>query len=384
MAIYGPEFFADPHTTYQRMHRDYGLVVPVETRAGARATAVIGFAHAREILDDPLHYPTDPKAGYPRQGAECVDRLDMAQATGADHARLRLAARECLDRIDQHALRTAVGQFAAELIAAFCREGSADLVGDFSGPLVVQTFSWMLGLPPEMWDEADAAVRTLRTTGEAHALTEVAWSAVEAARMTPGADVTSWLCGHPAELDDHEVVQQLLLLYTSGGLPTVDLIANTLLLAMTDDRFGSEVKYGAMSMRDALERVLAIEPPRPILRPRYPPSLQIRDGVHLHPHQPVLVSLAGCAADPVMAADHTAKHGNRSHFGWGGGPHKCPDEAAAIAMLTAEEALNLLLESLPDIELAPGTDIGWLPTLYHRALVDLPVTFAPSSPLPLP
>lgn len=382
--LYGPEFFADPHRTYQQMHHDHGLVVPVETGPGENATAVIGFQHAREVLDDPLHYPTDPKPRQSHQRAERRDRPDLAQASGTDHARLRHTVRECLERIDQHALRTTVGQFTAGLIKTFCMEGSADLVGEFASPLVVRTFSWMLGLPADVWDEADIAVRTLRTMGDASALTPLVWSAVEAARMTPRTDVTSWLCGHPATLDDYEVVQQVLLLYTSGCLPTIDLIANALMLVMTDKEFGGDVMCGSLTLRDALEHVLAVEPPRPTLRPRFPLSLQIRDGVHLHPRQPVLVSLAGCAADPVMAADHTRKVGSRSHLAWGGGQHKCPDEAAAIAMLTAEEALNLLFESLPDMQQAPGTRIEWLQTLYHRALVALPVTFAPTSPLPHP
>lgn len=376
--LYGPAFFADPHRTYQQMHRDHGRVVPVEIGPGERATAVIGFAHAREVLDDPLHYPTAPIVGQ----SERRDQPDLAQATGTDHARLRRAVRECLVRTDQHALRAMVGEFTAALITTFSMEGSADLVGEFASPLVVHTFSWMLGLSPDVWDEAEIAVRTLRTTGDVSVLTQLVWSAVEAARMTPGADVTSWLCRHPEALDDYEVVQQVLLLYTSGCLPTIDLIANALMLVMTDKQFGDDVMCGSLSLRDALEQVLAVEPPRPTLRPRFPPSLQIRDGVHLYPHQPVLISAAGCAADPVMAADQTKKVGNRSHLSWGGGQHKCP--ASAMAMLIADEALNLLFESLPDMRRAPGTRIEWLPTLYHRALVALPVTFTPTTPLPHP
>ncbi len=383
MRLYGPEFFADPHRTYRQAHHDKKLVVPVEMRPGVQATAVIGFKHAREILDDPLHYPTDLAAGQIPQRAERRDRPDLSQATGADHTRLRRVVRECLEQIDQHALRATIRRCTADLIAAFCQEGTADLVGDFAIPLVVQIFSWTLGLTPEGWGEADSAVRTLRATGDASALTEVAWSAVEAARTTPGPDVTSWLCGHPEQLDDHEAVQQLMLLVTAGFLPTVDMIANTLLRVMTDKQFREAVMFAALTYRDALEHGLAVDPPRPVLRPRWPPSLQIRDGVHMHPGQPVLISLAGCAADPIMGEDRAENYGSRFHLAWGGGPHKCPDAGAAMAMLLGEEALGLLFESLPDMELADGARIEFLPSLYHRALVALPVVFDPSSPLPL-
>ncbi|MEU6562598.1 cytochrome P450 [Nocardia nova] len=377
--LYGPEFFADPHRAWQQLHRDRRRVVPVAVAPGQTATAVLGYERACQILADSEHYPTQSVAGQAH--GERQDRVDLAQAAGADHARLRSAVRECLERIDQHALHATVGDLTAMLIASFSRKGSADLVGDFASPLVVQTFSWLLGLPAEMWDRAAAGAAALRAEGDAAVLTEVAWVAVEAARGTSGADVISWLCGHRVGLDDYEVVQQVLLLYRSGCLPTIDLIANTLLLAVTDQQFGDAVMFGALSLRDALEYVLAVEPPRPVLRPRFPPNLQIVDGVHLPAHQPVLVSPAACAADPVMDTSPAGRVGNRSHLGWGGGPHKCPDAAASVAMLVAEHALNLLFESLPDIRHESATPIEWLPNLYHRALLALPVTFEPASPL---
>ncbi|PPJ36415.1 hypothetical protein C5E45_20420 [Nocardia nova] len=378
------DFFTDPRTTYRQMHRDGRSVVPVAMGPGqGTATVVIGFNHAREILDDSLHYPTHPKKDQPRRG-ERRDHQDLAQAVGAQHVRLRSVIRESLAHIDQHALRSTVDHAASGLIASFCGHGSADLVSEFAIPVAVHVFSWMLGLPPDRQDEAAQAVWELRTAEDTTPLTTLAWSAVEAARMTPSTDVISRLCQHSENLDDHEVVQQVVLLYSSGCLPTIDLIGNALMLVMTDQRFGEAVLCGSLGLRDALDRVLTVEPPRPILRPRFPTSLQIRDGVLLPPHHPVLVSPAGCAADPVMAATHARQVGNRSHLGWGGGEHKCPDEAAALAMLTAEEALGLLFESLPDMRLAPDARIGWLPNLYHRALYGLPVVFEPTSPLPHP
>ncbi|WP_433599188.1 hypothetical protein ACQPXH_26495 [Nocardia sp. CA-135953] len=45
----------------------------------------------------------------------------------------------------------------------------------------------------------------------------------------------------PAGLDDNELVHQLATLYGPGIQPQRNLIANTLLLMRTDDRFGGVV-----------------------------------------------------------------------------------------------------------------------------------------------
>ncbi len=63
VALYAPEFAADPHAAYRRMRRVHGPLVPVELAPGVPATLVIGYYQARRILNDPLHFPADPRAG---------------------------------------------------------------------------------------------------------------------------------------------------------------------------------------------------------------------------------------------------------------------------------------------------------------------------------
>ncbi|MGF6884815.1 cytochrome P450 [Nocardia sp. GAS34] len=105
------------------------------------------------------------------------------------------------------------------------------------------------------------------------------------------------------------------------------------------------------------------------------------DGVWLPAHQPVVISMSACNNDPTIRADDRV--GNRSHLAWGAGPHRCPAEP--MAYLIAQDAVDQLLDALPEMQLAlPTGEPPWLPGPFHRALTTLPVTFAPCQPFTVP
>lgn len=62
------------------------------------------------------------------------------------------------------------------------------------------------------------------------------------------------------------------------------------------------------------------------------------------------------------------------------GPHACP--ARSPAYVVVEAAIDLLLDALPEMDLAvPAEHLTWRPDPFHRALAVLPVTFPPAPPL---
>jgi hypothetical protein len=53
-----------------------------------------------------------------------------------------------------------------------------------------------------------------------------------------------------------------------------------------------------------------------------------------------------------------------------------------MAYLIAQDAIDQLLDALPEIRLAvPPDQLTWRPGPFHRALTALPITFPPSPPL---
>ncbi|MFX0578214.1 cytochrome P450 [Nocardia nepalensis] len=389
MSLHSPEFAADPHGAYNDMRRRHGPLVPVEITGDVPATLVIGYREALHILSDPTHFPADPR-GWQSTVPEHCPVLPMmewgptAKTVGEDHARHRGAYTASLDKVDLYALRRTVEAIAVPLINSFCETGSADLLGQYAIPLTVQVLNDLLGFSPEAGQEAFAALMALRDAADAasaerndqrfnSAISDV----VAAKRANPGADVISWLTTHSARLDDAEIVAQTAMLYATGTEPTWNLIVNTVVLMVTNDQFHDELLGGALSIRDAIDEVLFTDPPLANFCSRFPRQPQIIGNSWLPKHQPVVISLAACNDDPAVGGDRT---GNRSHLAWGAGPRSCP--AQSVAMVIVQEALDQLLDALPDIELAvPTEQLQWRPGAFHRAPTAVPVTFPPAPPL---
>ena len=115
------------------------------------------------------------------------------------------------------------------------------------------------------------------------------------------------------------MVHQLACIYGAGIEPQQNLIANALLLILTDERFSGDVLDGNLTVRDALDEVLYQDAPMANYGISYPPYPVQIDGVWLPADQPVLISFSACNNDPAIASDQRA--GNRAHLAWSGAAH---------------------------------------------------------------
>ncbi|MFX0576940.1 cytochrome P450 [Nocardia nepalensis] len=394
--LYGRAFAADPHAAYRAMRTDHGPLAPVEVAPQTPATLITGYRAALRVLDDP-GYSADPRAWQrkaPAAGLPVLGwRPDALHSTGEEHTRLRRAVFAALERVDQHALGRSVERCAVALINGFCASGEADLLTHFAIPLVVHVIHGMLGLSQQTAEHAYDAIMAMRGAVDPQAvershemLLEAMTAAVSVKRATPAQDVTSWLLEHTDSRDSGTEPQQLAMLYAIATQPTWNLIANTLLLFMTDHRFGGDMLDGALSTQDGIDEVLFNDPPLANACPRFPTGMKLLADNTLPAHQPVLISLAGCHTDPAVDVERTDnRRGNRSYLSFGAGEHACPDPAQQIATLIAHESLAQMLDALPDIHLGvPAEELAWLPSAFHRAPAALPAVFPPSAPLPLP
>ncbi|WP_406281320.1 cytochrome P450 [Nocardia sp. NBC_00881] len=389
ISLHSPEFAADPHRAYREMREQYGSLVPVELASGVPATLVIGYYTAVRILNDPNHFPADPRTWQKNVPTDCPVlpmmqwRPNALRSAGAEHARYRQTNIAGLDKVDQYSLHDIVAQIAIPLINSFCADGSADLVRQYAFPLAFAVLNAMLGCPAEIAQQAARGMAAIFEGVDAETgnktLTDAMLQLTLLKRAEPGDDVATRMLLHLAGLSDTEMVHQLGTLYGAGIEPQQNLIVNTLLLILTDERFGDSVLGGSQSTRDALDEVLFNNPPMANFCFSFPRQPILIDDVWLPAHQPVVISIAACNNDPAIGADQYA--GNRSHLAWGAGPHVCP--ASSIAYLVAQDAIDQLLDALPEIRLAISpADLTWRPGPFHRALTTLPVIFPKSPRLP--
>lgn len=404
--IYTSVFAADPYSAYREMREEYGSVVPVEIAPGVPATLIIKHATAVRILNDPEHFPADPRYWQESvpQDSPVLPMMQWLPAarnnTGELHHRYRQASVWSIDGVDLNTLPGMVERVATPLINGFCAAGTADLMMDYALPLALENINQICGTPPEQgaataqgmalrFDSQQANVeegmRLLKT-----ALMEL----IQIKRDQPGDDATSRLIAayqstrEPAKpLDDREVFGQLMSFYGAGFECQRNLIANGLLLMITDPRYrpGSDLG-GNLSTDHAIDNVLFNDPPMANFCTTYPRQPIMVEDHWLPAHQPVLISLAGCNNDPALReGDEAAASfvGNESHLAWSVGPHACP--AKSLARTLVRTSIDYLFTLIPDMQLACAPEeVPWRPGPFHRALATLPVVFDPAPPMPPP
>ncbi|WP_132836055.1 cytochrome P450 [Streptomyces sp. BK205] len=390
--MYTAEFAADPHRFYDHMRHQYGTLAPVALAPDVPATLVIGYHTAVRILHDSERFPADPRAWQQGIPASCPVlpmmeyRPNALRSAGEAHARYRAANVAALQHVPQHELRALVEQLAIPLINDFCEKGEADLLTQYALPLAFRTLNRALGCPAGIGKMATHGMAAIFEGNNAAAgnamLTQALTELVHLKRQQPGPDITTGLLAHPAQLTDEEMMHQLVTLYGAGIEPELNLILNTLRLILSDHRYAGDVLHGSLSVRDALDELLCVDPPMANYCISYPPFPVEIDGVVLPAHQPVVISMAACNNDPAVTSHNGRRLGNRSHLTWSEGPHTCP--AQPLAYTIAQVAIEQILDALPEMDLAvPANQLTYRPGPFHRSLAALPVTFPPSSPLAL-
>ncbi|MFE1592987.1 cytochrome P450 [Nocardia sp. NPDC058705] len=389
--LYSAEYAADPQGTYRAMRHRFGSLVPVDLVPGVPATLVIGYRTAVQILNDPDHFPADPRMWQRDIPADCpvlpmmCYRPNALRTAGTEHTRHRQVTVAGLAGVDLYQLHRTVEQIAMPVINSFCADGSADLLSQYAFPVIFATINAMLGVPDDIGAKVATGMAQMFEGTDAAAGTQMMENAlydlVRLKQREPGDDVTSRLVQHPQQLTDEELMNQVLTMYGAGIEPMLNLILNTVRLMLTDQRFAGSLLGGSLSTRDALDEVLYTDPPLANFCTTYPRQPILVDDVWLPAHQPVVISMAACNNDPAIGTGDFLD--NRAHLAWSTGPHGCP--AKSPAYLIAQEAIDQLLDALPELELAvPADELVWRPGPFHRSLAALPVVFPSTPPLVVP
>ncbi|WP_280366686.1 cytochrome P450 [Nocardia wallacei] len=385
--LHDPAFAQDPHAAYKAMRARFGSLAPVYLAPGVPATLVLGHRTAVEVLHDERHFPSDPRMWQESVPPDSPVLAMMGYhpaaryTTGRAHERYREASRAAIDAVDLHALHALVEQVAVPLINVFFEAGEVEVISQYAHPLVVRILNVLVGCPEQIGDKIAQGMAARFDSGadaaEGMQILQKALTDLVAVKHTePGPDMASIILHHPTGLTGGEVVAQLMSFYGAGVEALSNLIANTILLTLTDQRFGGGLLGGSLSTREALDEVLFTDPPMANFCTTYPRQPVLIDHTWLPAHQPVVVSLAACNNDPAIRAGDIV--GNRSHLAWSAGPHLCP--AQNVALRIAGDAVDQLLDALPEVQLAIGAgELVWRPGPFHRALTQLPVSFTPAS-----
>jgi cytochrome P450 len=391
--LYGPEFAVDPAGIYARIRREHGPVAPVLTEGDIPAWLVLGYREIHHVTGNPQVFSRlsrlwnlwgEIPADWPlRPIVEPI--ASVCHAEGIDRNRRSTAIGDALEATDPGDVARVCERTADQLIDAFAAEGEADLVAQYALALPIMVLSRLYGFPESQIPGLTADLLTMSTATDASALSanqRVMARMAELVKDHRGslrADLTGRLVAHPAGLSDEELMVDMFVLIIFGQAPTTDWIGNTLRLMFVDDHFSLTLQGGRSSVDEALNEVLWKDTPIQQAFGRYLTQDYDLAGCPLAQGDLLILGMAAANADPQAHPGSSGDRGlNRAHMSFGHGEYACPVGAPEIAEQIARTAIEVLLDRLPDVELAvPADQLRWKETSIMRGLEALPVTFTP-------
>jgi cytochrome P450 len=390
--LYGAQAEADPRALYELLREEHGPVAPVLLHGDLPAWLVLGHRENLEVMRSPARFSNNSRLWSMFQQDQVGPDSPLLPmvgwqpicvfADGADHERLRSAVRDGLEQFDRRGIRRYVIRYTNQLVDSFATNGQADLIGQFAEKLPMLVMTQLFGMPEEYGPQlVDAALDLMKGSETALASNEFVAGTlrtlVERKKAQPAHDFTSWLITHEAGLSDDEVMEHLRLVLVAANETTVNLIANTLRMVLTDRRFRASLAGGHMTLPDALEQVLWDEPPLSAITGRWATGDTVLGGKQISGGDMLLLGLAAGNTDPAIRPDlNKPLLGNRAHLAFSSGPHECPGQDIGRAI--ADTGIDTLLARLPDLQLAVSeaelrTSAAWL----SQRLESLPVRFSP-------
>jgi cytochrome P450 len=308
----------------------------------------------------------------------------VLHSEGAEHQRRAGAISDALEATNATELGRICQRTADQLIDAFAGDGKADLIPQYAQQMPIRVLSRLHGLPEAQTEDMASDLLATSLAGEeaigAHQrILGRVLQLITEHREGSRTGLTARLVRHPAGLSDEELMVDMFVLMIIGQQPTADWIGNTLRLMLLDDQFSLTLQGGRSSVDQALNEVLWKDTPIQQMVGRWATQDYELAGRRIRKGDLLIPALASANADPQVRPDSFGNVGtNRAHMSFAHGEHSCPVGAPEIAEAIARTAIEVLLDRLPDVELAiPASLVRWKETAIMRGLHSLPVTFTP-------
>lgn len=368
----------NPYPLYEQM-RAHGPVVDV----GGVHLFVTGHAECARALREPDLLSTDASVqdvrlpGWREHASWVWLTRNMLFANDPDHERYRRFFASAFSARSVENWRPMVERRAADTVEHVARLAAGgepvDLVAEFSFRMAVGVIGELLGIP----DEDHAGFRsgvgditlTLEpirdmgqlTAGDA-AMERFAvyfHDLVARRRAHPASDLTSAFVkarDAAGELSETELVANLMLLLVAATEAPQDLLSNMVRLALEHPGEGERLRADEKAAAGFVDETLRFEPAAQILNRVAARDLEFF-GVKVAKGVPLTLLIAAGNRDPRRFTDpgvFDPARADNSPLTFSGGAHFCL--GAALARMSAETVVPLLLRRLPALRLAgPAT-----------------------------
>ncbi|MFE0098820.1 cytochrome P450 [Streptomyces sp. NPDC059009] len=388
--LYGEGVSADPHGVYDRLREKYGAVAPVLLEGDVPAWLVLGYRENRRVLENPRQFTRDSRIWREWTEGRVEDtsplmqmvgwRPDCVSQEGEPHRRLRGAVTDNLQAVADRGIKRHVTRFANKQIDAFADKGSADLVADYAEYLPMLVLTRLFGLAErEGRSLATSCAQVIKGGEDALAhndrIMEILQELAKRKRAEPGADFTTGLIDHRADLDEDEILGHLRLVLIAAHTTTSNLLARVLQSVLTHPSHMAGLVSGQLDVSAVVEEVMWTTPPLAVCPGRFATSDLEIGGRHIKSGDLLVLGLAAGNADPEIRPDATSDlHGNQAHLAFSGGSHECPGQGVGQAIIAT--AVDVLLHRLTGLRLAVDqVELTSTASTWESRLDRLPVEF---------
>ena len=398
---FAPEFYADPYRQYDALREG-----PRIQRSAFGVWIVNRWDDVHAVLRTPGTSVDDRNLAdgqtrrdrladlvegrRPERGSKAILNIDPP-----DHTRLRKLVSKAFTPRSVERIRARTGELTEAILDDLAtRDEPVDLVADLAFPLPFLVISELLGMPEgdraqlrewshtvtKILDPLLAIEHAAAIFEASDHMNEVVTAAIAWKRQRDDDDLLTALIHAEDEgdmLSDHELVDNVTLLYLAGHETTVNLIGNGVnaLLGHRDqlDRLVADPSLDSQ----AIEELLRYDSPVQFSRRIAMAPMEVA-GVTIAPGEFVMTCLGAANRDPAKFGDDAdqldlGRTSAREHVSFGSGVHHCL--GAALARLEGQEVIGRLIRRFPDIEAAgDATHNG---RIVLRGFDRLPVALTP-------
>lgn len=304
------------------------------------------------------------------------------------------------DRI--RGMESAIRATTERLLDDVCRDlretGTTEIVSRFAVGLPMTIIALALGVPDDdlatfkRWSDDlvmpvgnhDPSTEQVRGfVLSTKAFNEYFLARIEERRAHPTDDIVSDIANAEIdgeELSDDEQLGMLTQFLVAGNETTTKLITNTIRYLAEDPELQARVRADRSLVETLVEEMLRIEAPVGGLFRQAKVDVEV-NGTTIPAGDHMWLLFASANRDECKFVDPDRVDLDRTnvkeHLAFGNGEHFCP--GAGLARTEARIAVDLLLDRLDEIALAPGNDFEFEDSFVLRGLKRLAITARPRS-----
>ncbi len=393
-----PEVVADPHSYYRTLRENER----VHWNERWKGWVLTGYKEVVDVLRDPENFSSD-RMGYLEKELSQEEQESIAPIFHVlkywmvfrdppEHTVLRMLLNKLFTPVAIERYRPMVRKIVQKALDKVVHTGKIEVIRDFAYDIPMSVILELIGAPDldrdkiKEWSEAigvfffikaDEPRRREIACEGINSLVEYITPLIQQRRDHPGIDLISLLISaeEAGQITYNDVLATCVLLIFGGHETTMNLIANGTLALMEHPEQWEILRDNPVFLKRAVEELLRYDGSVKSTVRWAKKDVMVGDKL-VKQGERLLVSLSGANRDPLQFENPDTLDVTRDpnlHVAFAHGIHVCL--GASLARMEAEEAFAGLIKRITCPKVDEDAYLNYYPSVVHRALKNLPVTF---------